>query len=73
MPGFDDIRDLHLVYDYDAKNEAGEPEKWRYEAWFVSETRVVCASIPAAHGSRRRRHPRWANEGPIQVRTTPVR
>jgi hypothetical protein len=26
-----DIRDLHLIYDYDAKDPNGNPEKWRYE------------------------------------------
>lgn len=33
-----DIKDLHLIYDYDAKNvETGEPEKWKYEMWFYSK------------------------------------
>jgi len=32
IPQFDkDIRDLHLIYDYDAKDSNGNPEKWRYE------------------------------------------
>ena len=32
-----DIENLHLLYDYDAENpETGEPEKWRYEMWFLS-------------------------------------
>jgi hypothetical protein len=26
-----DIRDLHLIYDYDAHDSNGKPEKWRYE------------------------------------------
>lgn len=26
-----DIKDVHLIYDYDAKDENGKPEKWRYE------------------------------------------
>jgi hypothetical protein len=26
-----DIKDVHLIYDYDAKDEQGNPEKWRYE------------------------------------------
>ncbi|KAF1353212.1 Calycin-like protein [Delphinella strobiligena] len=44
-PSFDkDIRDTHLIYDYDASNpETGEPEKWRYEMWFFSEKRIVYA------------------------------
>jgi hypothetical protein len=44
-PSFDaDIRDTHLIYDYDAKNPStGAPEKWRYEMWFFSETRIVYA------------------------------
>lgn len=41
-PTFDrDIRDLHLIYDYDAKDENGVPTKWRYEMWFFSENRIV--------------------------------
>lgn len=44
-PSFDkDIRDTHLIYDYDASNpKTGEPEKWRYEMWFFSEKRIVYA------------------------------
>lgn len=44
-PSFDkDIRDVHLIYDYDAENvDTGAAEKWRYEMWFVSETRCVYA------------------------------
>lgn len=38
-----DIKDLHLIYDYDAKNvETGEPEKWKYEMWFYSK---VCSLV----------------------------
>jgi len=34
IPQFDkDIRDLHLIYDYDAKDSNGNPEKWRYEMY----------------------------------------
>lgn len=41
-PSFkDDVLDTHLVYDYDAADEHGNPEKWRYEFWFFSEQRVV--------------------------------
>lgn len=40
-PSFDqDIRDMHLIYDYDAQDANGNPEKWPYELWFVSENRV---------------------------------
>ena len=36
-----DIRDVHLLYNYDAPNpETGEPEKWLYEMWFYNEDRV---------------------------------
>jgi len=44
-PSFDkDIRDTHLIYDYNAENpETHEPEKWRYEMWFFSEKRIVYA------------------------------
>ncbi|CZR56659.1 uncharacterized protein PAC_06548 [Phialocephala subalpina] len=38
-----DIRDVHLIYDYDAKDANGKPEKWRYEMWFFSSTRIVYA------------------------------
>ncbi|KAF8850231.1 hypothetical protein BDZ45DRAFT_770731 [Acephala macrosclerotiorum] len=44
IPQFDkDIRDVHLIYDYDAKSADGKPEKWRYEMWFFSPTRIVYA------------------------------
>lgn len=43
-PSFkEDVLDTHLMYDYDAQAEDGTPEKWRYEAWFVSENRIVYA------------------------------
>ncbi|QIW99602.1 hypothetical protein AMS68_005120 [Peltaster fructicola] len=38
-----DLKDLHVVYDYDAQDENGKPEKWRYEMWFYSENRIVYA------------------------------
>lgn len=38
-----DIRDRHLLYDYDAQDAQGNPEKWRYEMWFFNEDRVVYA------------------------------
>ncbi|GKT94321.1 phenol acid decarboxylase [Colletotrichum tofieldiae] len=38
-----DIRDTHLIYDYDAEDADGKPEKWRYEMWFFSEDRIVYA------------------------------
>jgi hypothetical protein len=34
-----DIQDVHLIYDYDAHDPSGNPEKWRYEMWFYSEVR----------------------------------
>ena len=44
-PSFhEDIRDTHLIYDYNAQNvETGAPEKWRYEMWFFSENRCIYA------------------------------
>lgn len=32
-----DLKDLHMVYDYNAQDEQGNPEKWRYEIWFQME------------------------------------
>ena len=32
-----DLKDLHLVYDYNVRDAQGNPEKWRYEIWFFSE------------------------------------
>jgi len=44
IPDFErDIKDVHLIYDYDAESEDGKPEKWRYEMWFFSSTRIVYA------------------------------
>lgn len=38
-PSFDrDIRDTHLIYDYDAQDANGKPEKWRYESKQPPET-----------------------------------
>ncbi|KAI5463556.1 Calycin-like protein [Mariannaea sp. PMI_226] len=43
-PSFDkDMRDTHLIYDYNARDNEGSPEKWRYEIWFFSDCRVVYA------------------------------
>lgn len=43
-PSFEeDIRDTHLIYDYDAQDSNGNPEKWRYELWCFSDTRIVYA------------------------------
>nr|APP94191.1 phenolic acid decarboxylase [Brettanomyces bruxellensis]APP94192.1 phenolic acid decarboxylase [Brettanomyces bruxellensis] len=43
-PSFDDdLKDVHLVYDYDATDSNGRPEKWRYEIWFFSENKIVYA------------------------------
>jgi hypothetical protein len=36
----EDLRDVHLSYDYDAHDAKGNPEKWRYELWFFSEVRL---------------------------------
>ncbi|KAG5752340.1 hypothetical protein H9Q69_013766 [Fusarium xylarioides] len=38
-----DILNTHLIYDYDATDAEGNPEKWRYEIWFFSDDRVVYA------------------------------
>jgi hypothetical protein len=38
-----DLRDRHLVYDYNAQDEQGRDEKWRYEMWFHGEDRIVYA------------------------------
>ncbi|PBP26785.1 hypothetical protein BUE80_DR002309 [Diplocarpon rosae] len=41
IPQFnEDIKDVHLIYDYDAQDAEGKPEKWR---WFFSSTRIVYA------------------------------
>lgn len=43
-PSFDeDILNTHLIYDYDAQDSEGKPEKWRYELWCFSNDRVVYA------------------------------
>ncbi|KUI55016.1 hypothetical protein VP1G_02347 [Cytospora mali] len=43
-PSFEeDIRNTHLLYDYNAQDANGNPEKWRYEMWFFSDTRIVYA------------------------------
>lgn len=36
-----DLKDLHLVYDYNAQDAQGNPEKWRYEIWFFSEVSLL--------------------------------
>ncbi|KAH7039809.1 Calycin-like protein [Microdochium trichocladiopsis] len=41
-----DIKNRHLIYDYDvpgAQTDSGKDEKWRYEMWFHSEDRIVYA------------------------------
>lgn len=44
LPQFEkDIKDVPLIYDYDAKDSHGDPEKWRYEMWFFSSNRIVYA------------------------------
>jgi len=43
-PSFDrEIRDVHLLYDYNAQDKSGKPERWRYEMWFFSDSRIVYA------------------------------
>ncbi|CAD6565587.1 MAG: hypothetical protein ASARMPRED_007350 [Alectoria sarmentosa] len=37
FPFAKDLKDLHLVYDYNVQDAHGNPEKWRYEIWFFSE------------------------------------
>ena len=34
-----DLKDRHLVYDYNAQDEQGNTDKWRYEIWFFSQVR----------------------------------
>lgn len=42
IPQFEkDLQDVHLIYDYDARTPEGATEKWRYEMWFFSPTRIV--------------------------------
>lgn len=38
-----DLRDRHLIYEYNVSDSQGNPEKWRYETWFFNEHRVVYA------------------------------
>ncbi|PQE28527.1 Phenol acid carboxylase protein [Rutstroemia sp. NJR-2017a WRK4] len=38
-----DLKDVHLLYDYDAKDENGKPEKWRYEMYFAHPTLIIYA------------------------------
>jgi hypothetical protein len=53
-PSFDkDIRDTRLVYDYDAQDKNGSSEKWRYELWLFSDTRVVYAIHSGPMAGRR--------------------
>ncbi len=35
-----DLKDLHLVYDYNVPDAQGKRERWRYEIWFFSEVRL---------------------------------
>ena len=34
-----DLKDLHMIYEYDAHDEDGNTQKWRYEIWFQEEVR----------------------------------
>lgn len=38
-----DLKDLHLIYNYDVEVEGGKHESWKYEMWFFSRTRIVYA------------------------------
>ncbi|KPM46152.1 hypothetical protein AK830_g257 [Neonectria ditissima] len=43
-PSFEtDMRDVHIIYDYDAEDDQGNPQKWRYELWIFSENRAIYA------------------------------
>ena len=41
-----DLRDLHLVYDYNVQDAHGNPDKWRYEIWFFSEVCGISLFLP---------------------------
>ncbi|PIA99509.1 hypothetical protein CB0940_02352 [Cercospora beticola] len=38
-----DLKDVHLCYDYHVKTKTGSIDKWRYEVWYPSSSRVVYA------------------------------
>ncbi|KAF7537368.1 hypothetical protein G7Z17_g12860 [Cylindrodendrum hubeiense] len=41
-PSFeDDMRNTRILYDYNGRDENGNPAKWRYECWIFSDTRLV--------------------------------
>ena len=69
-----DLKDLHLVYDYNVRDAQGNPEKWRYEIWFFSEVnpflQIIFAdsdlSSPSMVESRSIQDPRWADGRPDQ-------
>lgn len=46
-----DLRDLHLVYDYNVQDAHGNPDKWRYEIWFFSEVCEVCVFVVGLRGN----------------------
>ncbi|KAI9331040.1 Calycin-like protein [Zopfochytrium polystomum] len=49
-----DLLDLRLVYDYDAfDRDTGKPQKWRYEAWYCSEDRIVYSIKSGPMGGRK--------------------
>lgn len=71
-----DLKDLHMVYDYNAHDEEGNPEKWRYEIWFQTEVSVLVMSAEkcvsdtdkrALIGPCRVRDPRRTNGRPGQL------
>lgn len=42
FPQFDkDIRDVHLIYEYDAKDAEGNPEKWKYEMYVLEQATSI--------------------------------
>lgn len=46
-----DLKDLHLIYDYDAQDAQGNPEKWRYEMWFFSKVRLAITLLHLTRSS----------------------
>lgn len=50
----EDLQDVHLSYDYDAQDEQGNPEKWRYELWFFSRVSPSPLSMVADVMTERR-------------------
>ncbi|EYE97478.1 uncharacterized protein EURHEDRAFT_295601 [Aspergillus ruber CBS 135680] len=36
-----DLANRHIIYDYEAHDHDGNPDKWRYEIWFYNADRVI--------------------------------